>query len=92
MTEFFVIFNNHLWIAMVLSMLNALILCFLGAKFFQIMQLSGYHCRGYFDWLDWCGITACTYLCFVQSGNSRYCGTVPFFNQLIGIFGCYGRV
>ena len=40
---------------MVLSMLNALILCFLGAKFFQIMQLSGYHCRGYFDWLKTSG-------------------------------------
>ncbi|MBQ7603194.1 MAG: UDP-N-acetylmuramoyl-tripeptide--D-alanyl-D-alanine ligase [Clostridia bacterium] len=43
--------NPHLWIAMALSLLNAILLCFEGYKFLQIIQLSGYHLRGYFDWL-----------------------------------------
>ena len=43
--------NPHLWIAMILSLINAILLCFEGCKFLQIIQLSGYHLRGYFDWL-----------------------------------------
>lgn len=43
--------NPHLWVAMILSIINAMLLCFEGYKFLQIIQLSGYHLRGYFDWL-----------------------------------------
>lgn len=43
--------NPHLWVAMILSLINAMLLCFEGYKFLQIIQLSGYHLRGYFDWL-----------------------------------------
>ena len=49
--EFFDWSNPHLSIAIVLSVINAIILCFEGYKFLQIIQLSGYHLKGYFDWL-----------------------------------------
>ena len=49
--DFFDWSNPHLYIAMILSVINAVLLCFEGYKFLQIIQLSGYHLRGYFDWL-----------------------------------------
>lgn len=49
--EFFDWSNPHLFIAIILSIINAIILCFEGYKFLQIIQLSGYHLKGYFDWL-----------------------------------------
>ena len=55
MFDFFELSNYHLIFAIVMSVINGLILCFLGSKFFQIMQLSGYHNRGYFDWLKTSG-------------------------------------
>lgn len=48
---FFDLSNPHLYIAIVLSVINAVLLCFEGYKFLQIIQLSGYHLKGYFDWL-----------------------------------------
>ena len=55
MSEFFDFSNWHFYIAIILSAVNALILCFEGYKFLQVIQLSGYHTRGYFDWLKGSG-------------------------------------
>ena len=55
MIEFFDISNGHLFVAIILSIINAIILCFMGYKFMQVIQLSGYHSRGYFDWLKGVG-------------------------------------
>ena len=49
--DFFDISNPHLFIAIGLAVVNAILMCFEGYKFLQIIQLSGYHLRGYFDWL-----------------------------------------
>ena len=49
--DFFDLSNPHLYIAVGLAVINAILLCFEGYKFLQIIQLSGYHLRGYFDWL-----------------------------------------
>lgn len=49
--DFFDLSNPHLFIAIGLAVVNAILLCFEGYKFLQIIQLSGYHLRGYFDWL-----------------------------------------
>ena len=48
---FFDLSNPHLFIGIIISVVNAIVLCFEGYKFLQIIQLSGYHLRGYFDWL-----------------------------------------
>ncbi len=44
--------NPHLYINIVLSLLNAAMLCFVAYKFFQTIQLGGYRIRGYFNWLN----------------------------------------
>lgn len=51
MIDFFDFSNLHFYFAIVLAVINAILLCFEGYKFMQIIQLSGYHLRGYFDWL-----------------------------------------
>ncbi len=51
MIDIFDFSNWHFYIAIMLSFLNAVLLCLEGYKFMQIIQLSGYHIRGYFDWL-----------------------------------------
>ena len=51
MIEFWSVENVDLWIGLGLAVINAVLLCFEGYKFMQIIQLSGYHIRGYFDWL-----------------------------------------
>ena len=43
--------NTHMYIAIVLSVINGIAMCFSAYKFFQIIQLSGYKIRGYFLWL-----------------------------------------
>ena len=43
--------NPHLYINVVLSIINAVVLCFIAYKFFQTIQLGGYRIRGYFSWL-----------------------------------------
>ncbi|MEG1500291.1 MAG: hypothetical protein RR400_04435, partial [Clostridia bacterium] len=48
---FFTLSNPHLYIAIVLSVLNGILLCFAGYKFLQIIQLSGYKISGYNVWL-----------------------------------------
>jgi len=55
MIEFFDVANWHLYIAIIISIVNGFILCFMGYKFMQVIQLSGYHSRGYFDWLGGVG-------------------------------------
>ncbi len=52
MIDFFDFTNFHFFIGIFLSVVNAVILCLEGYKFMQIIQLSGYHIRGYFDWLQ----------------------------------------
>ena len=49
--EFFVLSNIHLYIGLVISIINAGLMCFEGYKLMQVIQISGYHLRGYFDWL-----------------------------------------
>lgn len=44
--------NPHLYINFTLSILNAVMLCFVAYKFFQTIQLGGYRIRGYFNWLS----------------------------------------
>ncbi len=51
MLNFFDLTNLHLYFALAISFVNAFVLCLEGYKFLQIIQLSGYHCRGYFEWL-----------------------------------------
>lgn len=55
MFDFFELANGHLYIAIAISVINGILLCFMGNKFLQIMQLSGYHQRGYYDWLKTSG-------------------------------------
>lgn len=49
--EFFVLGNMHLYIGLIISVINAGLMCFEGYKLMQVIQISGYHLRGYFDWL-----------------------------------------
>lgn len=39
------------WLILVISVLNGIIMLFVGYKFLQILQLSGYKSKGYFEWL-----------------------------------------
>lgn len=48
---FFNTTNPNLYIAIAISVLNGVILCFCGYKFLQIIQLSGYKISGYKVWL-----------------------------------------
>ena len=48
---FFSLDNPNLYIAIVLSILNGILMCFASYKFFQMIQLSGYKLKGYFLWL-----------------------------------------
>lgn len=43
--------NVNMYVAIVLSIINGLLMCFASYKFFQIIQLSGYKLKGYFVWL-----------------------------------------
>ncbi len=45
----------HMYFALIISFVNALILCLEGYKFLQILQLTGYHSKGYFEWLRMSG-------------------------------------
>ncbi len=49
--KFFDATNINMYIAIILSLLNGLLMCFASYKFFQIIQLSGYKLKGYFLWL-----------------------------------------
>ena len=49
--SFFALDNFALYIAIVLSLANGVVMCFASYKFFQIIQLSGYKLKGYFVWL-----------------------------------------
>ncbi len=43
--------NLHLIIAVVLSAINGVVMCFLSARFLHVIQLSGYKINGYRAWL-----------------------------------------
>ncbi|MFA6859977.1 MAG: UDP-N-acetylmuramoyl-tripeptide--D-alanyl-D-alanine ligase [Clostridia bacterium] len=49
--EFFSLSNPHLFIALILSVFNGVLMCFAGYKFLQMIQLSSYKLSGYFLWL-----------------------------------------
>lgn len=49
--DFWNVYNVDLWIGVGLAVINAVLLCFEGYKFMQIIQLNGYNIRGYFSWL-----------------------------------------
>ena len=49
--NFFAVDNIHLYIAIALSVINGILMCFASYKYFQIIQLSGYKLKGYFAWL-----------------------------------------
>ncbi len=49
--EFFTNIDAHFYIAIAISIANATLLCFVGYKFLQIIQLSDYKMSGYFDWI-----------------------------------------
>ena len=46
--EFFSVDNPNLYIAIILSVINGVLMCFAAYKFLQIFQLSGYKLKGYF--------------------------------------------
>lgn len=48
---FFSTANPNLYIAIALSVINGVLLCFCGYKFLHILQLSGYKMQGYKVWL-----------------------------------------
>ena len=50
--NFFSFSNPQLYIGIAFAIINATILCFAGAKFLQIIQLSGYKISGYKVWLS----------------------------------------
>jgi len=43
--------NPHFYIAIAISILNGVLLCFVAGKLFQMLQLSGYKLSGYNAWL-----------------------------------------
>lgn len=49
--QFFLPTNINMYIAIALSVINGVLLCFASYKFFQIIQLTGYKVKGYFLWL-----------------------------------------
>ena len=49
--HFFDLNNPNLYIAIILSLFNGILMCFASYKFFQMIQLSGYKLKGYFIWL-----------------------------------------
>ena len=48
---FFLANNPHLYIAIAISVLNGIFLCFVGYKFLHILQLSNYKINGYLAWI-----------------------------------------
>ncbi len=51
MLNFWDFSNGHFFIAIVLALCNAVLLCVESKKFMQISQLNGYHLHGYMSWL-----------------------------------------
>ena len=49
--DFFDLNNPNLYIAIVLTLVNAIFMCFASYKFFQVLQLGGYSNRAYGHWL-----------------------------------------
>lgn len=51
MEEFISTSSVHIYLIIVFSILNAVMLVFASYKYFQVLQLSQYHTRGVFTWL-----------------------------------------
>ena len=49
--EIFQLSNPHFYISIAIAILNAILLCFVAGKLFQILQLSGYKLKGYREWI-----------------------------------------
>lgn len=49
--EIFQLNNPHFYISIAIAILNGILLCFVGGKLFQILQLSGYKLKGYREWI-----------------------------------------
>lgn len=47
------------WLVLVVAIVNGIIMLFVGYKFLQVIQLSGYKTKGYFEWLK---STRCKYM------------------------------
>ena len=43
--------NIHMYIAIAISVVNAILMWYVGYKFFQILQLSNYKTKPYFNWI-----------------------------------------
>ena len=73
--NFFSIGNIHMYIAIILSVLNGGVLAFVSSKFLQVVQQSGYKMQGYYTWLRG---TRYKYLSrlFILSLLSLFCAVV----------------
>lgn len=49
--EFFTNIDLHFYFAICISICNGVMMCFVGYKFLQILQLAGYKMTGYVEWL-----------------------------------------
>lgn len=49
--NFFDVTNIHLYIAILLSVVNAFLMWYVGYKFFQVLQLSNYKTKAYLNWV-----------------------------------------
>jgi len=49
--EFFSATNIQMYVAIGLSLINGVLICFAATKCFQMLQLTGYKTRGYISWL-----------------------------------------
>ena len=67
-----VISNPNLYILIILSVVNVVFMCFVVHKFLQIMQISGYNVKKYFNWVKdtkakWISrIAFLSLLCFIS--------------------------
>ena len=68
--DFFIATNLHLYIGIVLSCVNGVLMCLLASKFLHVIQLSGYKIVGYRAYLKetkWSYVTRLVVLCFMSA-------------------------
>ena len=68
--DFFRATNLHLYIGIVLSCVNGVLMCLLASKFLHVIQLSGYKIVGYRAYLKetkWSYVTRLVVLCFMSA-------------------------
>ncbi len=84
--DFFSASNLHLYIAIILSCVNGVLMCLLASKFLHVIQLSGYRIVGYRAYLKetkWSYVARLVILCFM----SLLCVLVT--NSLLDGYGQY---